>query len=71
MFAICQESYKDAAGTVMPHMNQLKAEPVYDLPETTPCAVAAAVSGTRGEIGGPLCNRIAEEKFSEDNVVSK
>lgn len=43
---------QDADGTVTPHMNQLKAEPVYDLSETNPCEVAGAVSGTRGKIGG-------------------
>ncbi|CAJ1380020.1 unnamed protein product, partial [Effrenium voratum] len=47
-----QESYKDASGVVQAHMNQLNAEPVYDLPETNPCAVAGAVSGKRGKIGG-------------------
>ncbi|CAK9063338.1 Retinoschisin (Fragment) [Durusdinium trenchii] len=52
LWASIQESYKDATGTVTPHMNQLKAEPVYDLPETNPCEVAGAVSGTRGKIGG-------------------
>lgn len=52
LWASIQESYKDADGTVTPHTNQLKAEPVYDLSETNPCEVAAAVSGTRGKIGG-------------------
>jgi len=52
LWASIQESYKDADGTVTPHMNQLKAEPVYDLSETNPCEVAGAVSGTRGKIGG-------------------
>lgn len=46
------EKLQDADGTVTPHMNQLKAEPVYDLSETNPCEVAGAVSGTRGKIGG-------------------
>lgn len=52
LWASIQESYKDADGTVTPHMNQLKAEPVYDLSETNPCEVAGGVSGTRGKIGG-------------------
>lgn len=46
------EKLQDADGTVTPHMNQLKAEPVYDLSETNPCEVAGGVSGTRGKIGG-------------------
>lgn len=49
---VANDASQDATGVVIPHMNNLAAEPVYDLPETNPCAVAAAVSGTRGKIGG-------------------
>ena len=52
LWASIQESYKDAQGVVQPHMNNLKAEPAYDLSETNPCEVASQVSGKRGKLGG-------------------
>jgi len=62
-----QESYKDADGTVTPHMNNLKAEPVYDLPETNPCEVAGGITGIRGKIGGGD-GRSTGEKMSYEEL---